>query len=215
LDSLLTGQTYFVQFHLSLADSMRYAIENIGALFTDTLFDPFPAPSYAWQTGIPQIENNQGNMLYDKLNWITISDSFTAIGGEKYMTIGNFKNDAQTIRQNLGGTIPNTQGAFYYIDDVYVGVTPPLSINENKKEEDFVKLYPNPSDGNMILECKLASNETGEMIIYTLTGNIMKRVAVNSGSKTLDVSELKAGMYLYEVRINEKAVEKNKLTIIK
>ncbi len=53
ISPLIVGQTYYVQFYVSLADTMQYAIENIGAIFTDTLFDPFPAPTYNWQTGIP------------------------------------------------------------------------------------------------------------------------------------------------------------------
>ncbi|MBL7884184.1 MAG: hypothetical protein JNL69_08950, partial [Bacteroidia bacterium] len=139
-NAMIAGQIYYVQFYTSLADTREYAIENIGALFTDTLFNPFPPPSYNWQTGVPQIENPSGNMLNDKINWVPINGSFVAQGGEQYMTIGNFKNDAQTVTQYFGGTAINTLGAYYYIDDVYVGTTPPVSINENDKNNFNFKL---------------------------------------------------------------------------
>ena len=214
---LALNQTYYIQFYVSLADTVRYAIENIGALFTDTLFDPFPAPSYTWQTGIPQVENSPGNMLNDKINWMTVSGSFVANGGEQYMTIGNFRNDANTVKQFFGGTDPSTLGAYYFIDDVYVGTTPPLGINENKKEEDLVKLYPNPNNGSMTLECNLKDHETGELIIYSLTGKALKKHCLAEGRETLniDASELNSGMYLYELRINNIVTKNGKLSIIK
>ncbi|HEX8516180.1 MAG TPA: T9SS type A sorting domain-containing protein [Bacteroidia bacterium] len=213
---LVLNETYYVQLHVSLADTVRYAIENIGVLFTDTLFNPYPSVG-VWLTGIPQVENSSGNMLNDKINWMTLSGSFVANGGEQYMTIGNFKNDANTIKQFFGGTVPYTLGAYYFIDDVYVGTTPPLSIDENKKEKDFVKLYPNPNNGNMTLECNLGDNESGELLIYSLTGKVLKSYPFAEGMKTLqvDASELNSGMYLYEFRTDKKVSKKGKLSIIK
>jgi OOP family OmpA-OmpF porin len=217
IDSLINGQAYYVRFYVSLADSMRYAVENIGIMFTDTLFDPFPAPTYNWVTGVPQVENSVGNMLNDKFSWVAISGSFIASGGEKYITIGNFKNDAQTIKQYLGGTNPSMRGAYYYIDDVYVGTTPPVSVEENKKEEAPLKLYPNPNNGTMTLECNLQEHESAELIIFSLTGKPVKSIPMFQGAKILSIeaSDLKAGIYLYELRVNGKAGKKSKLTIIK
>jgi hypothetical protein len=213
--SLQAGQLYYVQFYVSLEDTMQYAIENLGMLFTDTLFDPFSSPIGSWSS--PQVENLPGNMLNDKLNWVAVSGSFIANGGENYVTIGNFKTDVQTVRQHLGGTTINTLGANYYIDDVYVGITPPVSVEENKKKEVPFKLYPNPNDGTMTLECNLQENESAELIIYNLTGNVVKSIQAMQGAKTLNIeaSDLKTGMYLYELRVNGTAGKKNKLTIIK
>jgi hypothetical protein len=171
LNAPLLNQMYYVQFYVSLADTVQYAIENMGALFTDTLFDPFPAPTYNWITGIPQVENPAGNMLNNKLNWIAVTGSFIASGGEKYMTIGNFKNDAQTVKQYFGGTSPYTLSAYYFIDDVYVG-TSPLGVQENKKEEDFAKLYPNPNNGEFILELP-EENASWKINIMDLQGRIV------------------------------------------
>jgi hypothetical protein len=80
-----------------------------------------------------------------------------------------------------------------------------------------VKLYPNPNNGEMILECNLQDQESGNLIIYSLTGKILKNLSLSVGTKTLTINaeELQAGMYLYEVRINGKESKKNKLTIIK
>jgi hypothetical protein len=215
LSSPLLNQIYYVQFYVSLADSVQYAIENLGALFTDKLFNPFPPPSYAWVSGVPQVENISGNMLNDKQNWSLISGSFVANGGEQYITIGNFKNDAQTVKQYFGGTAAGTLGAYYFIDNVYVGTTPPIGIPELQTEH-VIKLYPNPSSGNIILECNMFE-QSAELIIYSLTGEPMIKYFIPPGTKTMNINaeSLQAGMYLYELNVNGKPQQKNKLTIIK
>jgi hypothetical protein len=216
-NSLIANQTYYVQFYVSLSDTMQFAIEDIGALFTDTLFDPFPAPTYDWVSGIPQIENQPGNMLNDKINWTAVSGSFVANGGEKFLTIGNFKDDANTQTQHFGGTAPSTFGAYYYIDDVFVGTSPPVSIEDHKKETATTKLYPNPNTGNMFLECNLKDLESGNLIIYSITGEVVKEYYITPGTTKMNINAefLKAGVYLYETRINGKTELKDKLIIIK
>ena len=216
--SLILGQTYYVQFYVSLQDTMQYAIENMGVLFTDTLFDPFPPPTYTWATGIPQFENSPGNMLNNKTNWTAVSGSFVASGGEQYITIGNFKDDASTVKQYLGGTTINTLGTNYYIDDVYVGITPPpVGIHENVEDTHNMKLYPNPNNGNMTLECNLLQNETGVLNIYDVTGKLMQtyKLTDNSKSVVVNAQSLPTGLYLYEINVNGRQMRKEKLTIIK
>jgi gliding motility-associated-like protein len=67
---------------------------------------------------IPQIENPKGHFLSDTLNWMLVSGSFIASGGEQYITIGNFYvNDSTNYIQ-----ISNSKShlTYYYIDDVSV-----------------------------------------------------------------------------------------------
>ena len=213
---LIASQTYHVQFFVSLGDTMQYAIENMGALFTDTLYDPYP--SSVWTPGIPQIENNPGNMLNDKMNWMAVTDSFVATGGEQYITIGNFYDDASTIKQYFGGTTTNTLGAYYYIDDIYVGTTPPpVGIHEIAKDEMNFRLYPNPSNGNITLEYDLKEYEKADLNIYDLIGKLVAKYNLPNGTKSLavDAHSLNSGTYVYEIVINGRATKRDKLTIIK
>src|ERR1043165_2801066 len=126
---LTAGQTYYVQYFVNLAGQYRVAIENMGALFTDTVYVPWPPPSYTWVTGTPQIENAPGNMLSDPTGCIEVLDSFVGAGGERYMTIGNFRDDPATVYQSyFTGT--GYDVSYYFIDDVYLGTTPPVGIKE-------------------------------------------------------------------------------------
>lgn len=118
LDSLLVnGETYCIEYYLSLADSMEYAVNNVGAYFSQLAissanFDPL---SY-----IPQVVNTSSNLLTNIYAWTKVSGQFVAQGGEKYLTIGNFNNNASsdTVFVRKRNLIFYTAG--YYIDDVSV-----------------------------------------------------------------------------------------------
>jgi OmpA-OmpF porin, OOP family len=150
--ALSAGQIYYVQFYVNLADISRYAIVNMGAMFTDTLFDLYSSPISSWSD--PQIEN-AGTMLSDSISWFPVNGSFIANGGERYLTLGNFQDEAGTVKQYLGGSGPLNMEAYYYIDDVYVGTTQPLAIPENKKGQISTKIYPNPSTDKITIDFEL------------------------------------------------------------
>jgi gliding motility-associated-like protein len=116
LSSLLAGKTYCINFYVSLSDTSLYAVSNIGAFFSnDSLL--YNSPTYSNIPVIPQIENPSTNIISDKDNWTLISGQFIATGGERYMTIGNFKDNASTPIQIVSGYYPY---AYYYFDDISV-----------------------------------------------------------------------------------------------
>lgn len=85
---------------------------QIGALLSEnTDAGPGMNPTVDWG----------GSFFTDTVQWVYIFDFFTAAGGEEYITIGNFYNDANTQ------LAPGCQGppyAYYYIDDVAVEEVP-------------------------------------------------------------------------------------------
>ncbi|MBW7951938.1 MAG: T9SS type A sorting domain-containing protein [Chitinophagaceae bacterium] len=121
LDSLRQGKCYYAQFYASLVNTNPIGCNNQSMLFTvtpiyvDTLSgDLLPAN--------PQIQNPY--IITDTLNWIKVSGVFTAQGGEKYLTLGNFKNNTETATQQI--QLSNPYAAIYYIE--YVSVLPLDSI---------------------------------------------------------------------------------------
>jgi hypothetical protein len=62
--------------------------------------------------------------VLDKVNWTPVSGTFTSNGLERYVTIGNFYNDASTTIASLGAfggsCIFGSGAAYYYIDSVNV-----------------------------------------------------------------------------------------------
>jgi len=95
-----------------------------------------------------------------------------------------------------------------------------MSVNNNITEtvvDSKFKLYPNPSNGQMILEYSIEETESAVFSIYDITGKIITEYPVNSKNKLLLVNEsqLEAGVYFYQVKVNNKIIKKDKLVIIK
>lgn len=220
IDSLDKSHYYCVSFYISLADSSNYAVRNLGAYFSEDAITLSDIENNAY---VPQIENPVDSMLNDKVNWKKTSGYYYASGGEQFLTIGNFYNNANTVSQHLGGaTSPFYDAAYYYIDDVSVVQCDSLftSVNNNtalSKAIKPIRLYPNPNDGNMILDYALLPFEKGEIIFYDIAGKAIRSCNFNNSTSEIavDVSMLNAGVYLYDVFINNTTVKTDKIIIAK
>ncbi len=117
LAPLTGGQKYQVSFYVSRADNYHYAIAEIGAYFS---FGPLINPGSGTNFNVvPQVENPSSNLLADTNSWMLVQGTFTAVGGESYLTLGNFRTDANTTYSNFpAGSLPDF--AYYYFDDVSV-----------------------------------------------------------------------------------------------
>jgi gliding motility-associated-like protein len=118
-DTLQFSKKYCVSFYVNLMEFSRYGITNLGAYFSSSLINmnvscknlPF----------IPQIENIVSNQLIDTMGWTLISGEFVASGTEKYITIGNFRDNNNTNIILFNPTpIMTAAVAYYLIDDVSV-----------------------------------------------------------------------------------------------
>lgn len=121
---LKAGETYNVSFYISCSDRSRYAIDRIGAHFSE---EPLTQQGtyYINLTSPPHIENTPGLILDDKVNWLMISGTYIADGGEEYLTIGNFFKNEETGSVTLPGSGFLSIGS-YYIDEVSVTPVNPM-----------------------------------------------------------------------------------------
>ncbi len=215
-DTLINNHNYCVKYYVSLANNYGTAISNMGAYFsTDSLLDNslYNTIDYV----VPQVENPSTNMLNDTANWMLVSGSFIANGGEKFITIGNFHLPANTNTQLFNGGAASPDIAYYYIDDVSVTDCTVVGVSiVNKKEEGF-KLFPNPNNGNMTLEYHIDNTKNGTMNIYDLTGKLISSQNLNSSntSTIIDATNLDAGAYYYEIKLDGTKIKSDKLIIIK
>ncbi len=142
-----SGHKYCLEFYVSCGDKEGYASGNLGAYFSDTIFQ---VQSGGLLNFVPQIKSPQGLIYDDTINWVKISGELIANGGEQYLIIGNFDPDSLTSFQPMPG---NTPGAYYYIDDVALVDCTSVSIAEILKSDD-IKLYPNPVKDILYLQVK-------------------------------------------------------------
>jgi outer membrane protein OmpA-like peptidoglycan-associated protein len=115
------GKQYCVKFHISMSDMSKYAVNNIGVLIqTEPISEATDGNLYK----DPQIISVT-KMIYEKqYSWTPVCGTFTAKGGEKFITIGNFAQDddtkTETVRLSREFSGRQTYDGYYYVDDVSV-----------------------------------------------------------------------------------------------
>lgn len=142
LDTLLLNHRYLVSFHVNLSNNSQYSVSSVGAYFSST---PIVSTSSLVLNYTPQIQNQASIQLSDSVNWMLISDTLVSNGTEQYVTIGNFKTDAQSDTVYLGWFSSNNI-AYYYIDDVSVIDVIDLAVSENQVNIKKINIYPNPTN---------------------------------------------------------------------
>jgi gliding motility-associated-like protein len=220
-----TGKTYCLSFFVSRSERVGYAIKNIGAFFSS--FQPVISGSLSCLYATAQVENNSG-YITDTIGWTEVSGYFTAIGGEQYITIGNFHSN-QNTDTTWGGTnnnpFPGDPGtAYYYIDSVTLyQCTPPP--DTTKPEPPF--FIPNvfTPNGDSINDTWRVTLPKGailnEVEIYNRWGNLIYRPdrslidiqTLNTilwDGRTTSGEKVNEGVYYYILEYTDKKGDKQK-----
>lgn len=127
LTPLKKGMRYCVQFHVSLAESSKYASGNIGVNFSSRGFSTAEKASIIDETHVLTENNKVFTGMY---SWDKVCGIYTATGGEKVLTIGNFTNNGTVKTDKISKKPADFKGAqiiaaYYYIDDVSVVMLKP------------------------------------------------------------------------------------------
>ena len=142
-DSLKPGTTYCVEFYVSLGDSSLYGANGIGVHFSkDSIShgdwsEPMPF--------IPQIEEE--DVVIDTSGWVLISGQYIAEGGEKYIAIGNFRTNSNTLIDTVYSNGFQICG-YYYIDDVFVGKCADSKATDTLNTSTIPNAFSPNSDGH-------------------------------------------------------------------
>lgn len=127
---LISGELYEVSFMISLCDMSQFTT-HIGVHISS---DPISLDSDSSFDIEPTFEST---LFHSNSNgWQKVSFCFKALGGEEYLTIGNFRTPAETpkiqIRNDtLGDPGWEFQTAYYYIDHVRVVKSFEIDIQQN------------------------------------------------------------------------------------
>lgn len=109
-EPLIAGKIYQLSFRVNLANNSDRAVSCLGALLT---VNKLEHKSNEFLKEIPQFISHR--VIKDTLNWVTIYGAFIAEGGEKFITIGCFKDDYFQV-ENLSNPNENdSRKAYYYI----------------------------------------------------------------------------------------------------
>ncbi len=119
--TLVKGKKYRISFYVSLAERSDFAIKEFGVLFSKDKIKISGKKELSKKKRYRQkgneynyLEIGYTNFYSDTQDWVLVNTQFTAKGTERYMTMGNFKNN---VRTRMFKTKKNAkQGAYYYVD---------------------------------------------------------------------------------------------------
>lgn len=199
---LLSGHNYGVTFYVSFSDVSKYASNTMGVYFSDTAIHSNHPNSVVYLPYVPQIQNNVvSNPLFIRNSWTEIYGEYVADGGEQFMTIGNFKDDASTDTTWVDGGGWNA--SYHYIDDVSVIDLTPSNVENTVNET--IALYPNPTSG--LISFSLEANAV--VYVFDALGKtcftIANRSSINQ-VQSCDLSELPKGVYYLQIVTSEKKI---------
>ena len=129
------GMKYCVKFNVSLSEASKYACNNIGARFDSKARGTESKVSMIADKDeeILMHFNNDMKVITARYNWTEICGMYTAKGGEKYVTLGNFMTDEDTKNERMKKDpeikVKELIAAYYYIDDISV-----VLVDEEKGE---------------------------------------------------------------------------------
>ena len=210
LDSLQSGHTYCVEFYVSLTlynPPYSYAIDKIGAFLSNNAIS---STSLSYLNYTAQVQSPTGTILSDSANWTLISGTYIALGGEKFITVGNFNNDANTDTLDYGYGYQH--GAYYYIDDISVvecvtGISTPVA---NSK----TSVYPNPFNSSVTIKFDNAKTELCTLTLYDLRGQIMRTIInISSDQVVIQKNDLQNGLYYFVLRTSDRVLVTGKLAV--
>ena len=116
--SLIAGQCYYVSFYVSLMSQSGVAINNIAAHFSNNYV--YGNDTNMLISASSDITAFGNPIINDTTNWVQVAGIYTAVGGEQYITIGNFQSIANTDSVQRQGPVFDNVFAPYYLDDVSV-----------------------------------------------------------------------------------------------
>lgn len=188
---MVVGNTYIVEFYVSLADFMELAIDKIGAhLSVNQISSGTDTPLiYA-----PQVESSA--FIDDATNWVLVSDTIIAQEAYSYITIGNFNDDnsTNTMVNPSGSGAPGTYGALYFIDDIRVEE---IDVAELVKiEDDRFQIYPT----NVTDELNLKIKNDSWVEIHNSFGQLVFSEKFENGQRKIDVSGFSKGTYIVSAK---------------
>lgn len=202
---LKAGHTYTIGMTIKFGGRWKYVVDRFGLFISDTAIGPTTNP--ALNDIIPVTPQLEMTVPFgDSANWTILSMNYTALGGEKYITIGNFTPDNLlniSINPTYLATDPSTvvgTGSYMFIDSVFIvdhdTTSANASIPELKNYLNF-KLYPNPA----IDVVKIAMKEgvsVDEIILFDVQGKQVRNFPPEE--RNFNVVGISSGEYFLQMK---------------
>ena len=203
---------------VSLAEYLSYyACDGLGAFFfTDTLPASYRTNWVTTLPFIPKIDYSFYGPITDTLNWVTLTDTFTADSAYKYIVIGSIKavSALDTVRLKPGSLRTNGQkDAYYYIDNVKVQpYVAPTSVTEKLLPK--LTVSPNPVKDKTVFHITGDGNVSVDILIVNTLGQpVWQHNTTLDKDIVFERGVLPAGIYYYQMLIKGQVLQNGKLVL--
>lgn len=187
---MIHGEVYNISLYISLSDTCPFKICDLQFFLTDTLIYN---SSFLLDLPSEPINIDISNVNSDE--WCQVGANYEAIGGEKYIYIGNNTPNPEIFcAQYLPNRWENLNSAYYFIDNISVTSNTTNTTNTNLFTKP--KLFPNPVSSFLYIE-NLSSSD---YFIYNTLSECVKYGVFESNNK-IDLSLMPEGMYF--LKLNE------------
>jgi hypothetical protein len=204
IQPLEAGKIYDVEFYVKPINAVCFyhAVNNIGAYFSTTMIKQ--EGFYGTLNYTPHI--NYTSIVSDTVNYTKISGVYTATGGERYLTIGNFSPNYLTDTLLIGEYPPEYRypAGYYFLDNVSVKEKMGSSIWDKDMQESL-KVYPNPATEYVNISGII------ERTAYTITNSFGRVVQTsilypNNYTQIISLKNLPEGIYILNLNQNHKNI---------
>jgi hypothetical protein len=170
--NLIANKNYKIGFYVKFGDRSKYVINNIGLVLSNDTLNAGLVNShiiYTVASVSSSVQIGPGN------GWTKVEKMYKATGNEKFLTLGRFTSDAQSIisvnpNYNLTDTTSCLfvkYGGYYLFDSVYVQLADNTPIGESPIKAD-IRIFPSPSSGEFTLSSE--DIDIGTLTIVSVTG---------------------------------------------
>ena len=170
--TLTKGNQYELSFFISLAERSDFAIREFGVLFSDKPLKLQTKKNISNKVRYRETANRyhyfripETEFLRDTRDWVEVRTSFEAKGTERYIILGNFENNAGTLKTKRKRMAK--QGAYYYLDRVSL-VNPEKTVTEIVAAENPVK---------QDLEFELGEEHTFQNVLFEFDQHQLDKAA--------------------------------------
>ncbi len=205
---LIANKKYNLKYFVSLSNDSRFSITKFDAFLSNDSLLVTSSNLYLISV-TPQIQYNA--RINDTLNWVEVTGTFYASGGERFLTLGNFHTGAlsDTLR-TPNSSVSYCCSAYYYIDDVSLELDTLTNIEESSIAS--FQLYPNPAKGIITIT---SPQLIQEIIVLDLSNKILFHQISSSASATIDLTTLDDGIYIVQCKFKNGAISHKKIVLQK
>jgi|LakMenEpi03Aug12_release.lakeMendotaPanAssembly.Ray.scaffolds.fasta_scaffold237357_2 OOP family OmpA-OmpF porin len=170
-ETLKANKIYCISLYISVADSMVYAIDKIGLLFTSD------SNKYSLSSVIPKVPQvifENANCFNNKIDWMLLEKEYISNGTESFLTFGNFNSDQNTNLCSLKSVNKYNlefNSSYYFVDNISIIECGESNFNSEVSSANV--FTPNGDGYNDVFTVNTSIYKSYKLTIFNRWGNKM------------------------------------------